>query len=89
MMPNFTYYPTITEPQKEAAQWNGDTRFIEEIWKDDTIVNKMGFRPTPEDTHIFLCGNPYMIDSMIELAQESNFKEHSKKEPGQIHFEKF
>ena len=89
MMPNFTYYPTITEPSREAAAWNGDSRFIEEIWKDETLENKMGFRPGPEDTHIFLCGNPYMIDSMIELAGESKFTEHTKKSPGQIHFEKF
>jgi ferredoxin--NADP+ reductase len=89
MMPNFVYHPTITMPEKEAADWKGDTRFIEEIWKDNTLENKLGFRPTPEDTSIFLCGNPKMIESMVSLAKEEDFKEHSKKDPGEIHFEKF
>lgn len=89
MMPNFKYYPTITDPDKEAAEWTGDTRFIEEIWKDGTVTSQMGLEPKPENTHIFLCGNPFMIDSMIEETGKLGFIEHNKRTPGQLHFEKF
>jgi ferredoxin--NADP+ reductase len=93
MMPNFTYYPTITNPDLEAAKWNGDTRFIEEIWEDSTVSDKMGIKPTSENSHIFLCGNPFMIDSMIEKTGELGFYERNKRNKRnpeeKLHFEKF
>ncbi|MDF1547494.1 MAG: ferredoxin--NADP reductase [Bacteroidales bacterium] len=89
MFPKFHYHPTITEPAKEPVGWNGDIRFIEEIWKDTIIDQKFGFRPTPDNTHIFLCGNPIMINGMKELLAAENFMVHKKKEPGQIHIEEF
>ncbi len=89
MFPNFYYHPTITEADKEPAGWNGDTRFIDEIWKTGTIFQKWKMKPTPNDTHIFLCGNPNMISGMVELLEKENFKVHRKKDPGQIHYEEF
>ncbi|MGE5357213.1 MAG: ferredoxin--NADP reductase [Deltaproteobacteria bacterium] len=89
MFPKFTYYPTITEPDKEPAGWSGDTRFIESIWKDEEFHKKIKFEPKPENTHIFLCGNPKMIHSMKETLYGNNYKDHTKKEPGQIHAEEF
>jgi len=89
MFDKFTYYPTITDPEKEPAGWNGDVRFIQEIWKDGLAENKWGFNPLPENTDVFLCGNPRMINSMVELLGEDGFKEHKRKEPGQIHVEEF
>lgn len=89
MFDKFTYCPTITEPQKEPAGWSGDTRFIEKIWEGGLAKEKWGFDPTAEDTEIFLCGNPRMIESMVALLEKDGFKEHTKKEPGQIHVEEF
>lgn len=89
MFPKFTYYPTITEPDKEPVGWSGDTRFVQNIWEDVSFQEKIGFMPKPENTHIFLCGNPRMIESMKELLEKQNFKNHSKKDPGQIHAEEF
>ena len=89
MFPNFTYYPTITEPKKEPAGWSGDTRFIEEIWNDGVAEKKWGLKPTPEDTHVFLCGNPMMVKGMKETLEADNFVEHKRKVIGQIHIEEF
>ncbi|MFN8256091.1 MAG: ferredoxin--NADP reductase [Bacteroidales bacterium] len=89
IFPNFFYHPTITEPGREPAGWNGDIRFIQEIWKDTIVEDKFGFKPSANDTHVFLCGNPLMINSMVELLVKDNFKIHKKKEPGQIHIEEF
>lgn len=89
MASNFSYHPTITEPDKEPSGWTGDTRFIEDIWKDKVIDTKMGLRPKPEDSHIFLCGNPRMIGAMEEILDSEGFKVHKRKEPGQIHIEEF
>lgn len=89
MFDKFTYYPTITEPEKEPAGWSGDVRFIEQIWNDGLADKKWGFNPSPENTDVFLCGNPKMIDSMVSLLSNDGFKEHKRKEPGQIHVEEF
>ncbi len=89
MFPNFTYYPTITLPEKEAVEWKGDTRWIEEIIADGLIEKKWGFKPTAENTHYFLCGNPKMIDSVTEIIYKEGFKLHKKKDPGQVHIEEF
>lgn len=89
MFDKFTYYPTITEAEKEPAGWSGDTRFIEKIWDDGLTDKKWGFNPSPENTDVFLCGNPKMIDSMVGLLGKDGFKEHKRKEPGQIHVEEF
>ncbi len=86
---NFSYLPTITMPEKEPVGWTGDTRFIQNIIKAGEIENKWGFKPLPENTHVFLCGNPKMIESVSEVLALDKFTIHSKKEPGQIHIEEF
>lgn len=89
LSPKFKYVPTITVPEREYTPWAGRTEFIDKIWKDGTIEKLWGFKPSPENTHIFLCGNPNMVSGMIECLEAEGFKEHSRKEPGQIHAEKF
>lgn len=89
MFDKFTYYPTITEPEKEPAGWSGDIRFIQDIWQDGLADKKWGFNPSPDNTDVFLCGNPRMIETMVDMLGVDGFKEHKRKEPGQIHVEEF
>jgi len=89
MFPNFSYYPTVTMPEKEPAGWLGDTRFIQDIWEAEVVEKKWGFKPNAENTHVFLCGNPNMTNGMTEALEKEGFKEHKKREAGQIHVEKF
>ncbi len=81
------YLPTILEPQKEAAKWNGLTKFVQDIWSDKTIDKAFGSELKPDNTHIFLCGNPRMVEAMKTVLNSEGFVEHTKKEPGQIHIE--
>jgi len=86
----FTYIPTITEPQKELTPWQGQAAFIQDMWKAGIMEEKWGFKPTPDDTHVFLCGNPRMIADMSEALETDGFTEWARKNPdGQIHIEKF
>lgn len=89
MFPNFYYHPTITEVDKEPTGWNGDTRFIDAIWNTNVREGKFEFIPKPNNTHIFLCGNPNMVNGMVEILEKENFVEHTRKVPGQIHIERF
>lgn len=89
MSDKFKYFPTILEPEKEPVKWTRDTRFIQDMWAGNIITEAWGFKPTPDNTHIFLCGNPKMTSSMQELLEKEGFIAHSKKTPGQIHVEKW
>jgi len=89
LSPKFRYIPTITIPEREFVPWSGRTEFIQDIWEDGSVEKLWGFKPTAENTHIFLCGNPRMVSGMIECLEKEGFKEHTRKEAGQIHAEKF
>ena len=52
-------------------------------------MKKWGFKPGPDDTDFFLCGNPRMIDGMVEMLEKDGFVEHKRKQAGQIHVEEF
>jgi len=86
---NFTYIPAITRPELEHIPWGGQSGYIQELWQKGIIQTKSGLQPTPDNTHIFLCGNPSMIDIMLKLLETEGYREHSKKTPGQIHLERY
>ncbi|MFZ4457220.1 MAG: ferredoxin--NADP reductase [Bacteroidales bacterium] len=87
--PHFEYIPTITNAEGEHSPWSGRTQFIQEIWEEGVVEKEWGFKPTPENTHIFLCGNPNMVNGMVECLSKEGFVEHSRRTPGTIHVEKF
>lgn len=86
---NFAYMPIINEPHGEPIPWKGPTGFVQDLWKGGVIKAAWGFQPTPENTHIFLCGHPAMIESVTSILIGEGFAEHSPQKPGQIHTEKF
>jgi ferredoxin/flavodoxin---NADP+ reductase len=81
--------PLISEPDKELVPWKGRTGFCQELWHDGVIQQQWGFRPSPDNTHVFLCGNPLMIEEMLKVLGEAGFAEHSRRSPGQVHLEKY
>jgi ferredoxin--NADP+ reductase len=87
MSDKFSYLPTILLPDKEPGGWHGDTRLIQDMWKDGVMEKTWGFMPAPDNTHIFLCGNPGMTSAMKEILSVDGFIEHSRKITGQIHIE--
>jgi ferredoxin--NADP+ reductase len=89
LCPNLTYVATIDGPGQEPVPWTGRTGFVQELWAAGVVAESWGFQPTPDNTHVFLCGNPFMIRDMEELLTKEGFREHSPKQPGEIHVERF
>ena len=89
MCPNFTYLATISRPEEEPIQWAGETGYIQDVWQRGVLGESSKFRASPEDTHVFLCGNPSMIVTMEKLLGELGFKEHKRNDPGNLHMEKY
>lgn len=87
--PNFTYLPIVSRPAEELVEWRGATGHVQDLWDSGDLEAAWGFQPTAEDTHVFLCGNPAMIESMSTVLTAEGFREHSKKQPGEIHVERY
>ena len=87
--PRVCYLPIISRPQEETSPWAGETGYCQDAWTRRLIERQWGFTPTPANTHVFLCGNPDMIEETLELLGEERFKEHTKRSPGQVHLEKY
>ncbi len=86
---NFDYIPVISRPNEEAVSWAGEAGYVQDLWRSAPLEQRWGFRPTPDSTHIFLCGNPQMIETMTEMLQSEGYVEHSRKTPGQLYVERY
>lgn len=89
LCPNFKYIPTIDRPEEEPAPWSGKTGWVQNVWKSGAVAEAWGEKPTPETTHVFLCGVSGMVNAMLEALTSEGFVEQTRTEPGQIHIERF
>jgi len=87
--PTFHYIPVISRPEQEILKWSGQTGYVQDLWDRGLVETAMGTRPDPDNTHVLLCGNPGMIEGMIERLGQEGFAEGTRQEPGQIHAEKY
>ena len=86
---NVTYIPVISRPDQEPAPWKGAAGYIQDVWKNGTLEKTWGFKPNPENTHVFICGSPQMSEEMLEILSSEGFKIDKKDDPGQVHVEKY
>jgi ferredoxin--NADP+ reductase len=86
---NVVYVPVISRPTEEPVPWPGATGHVQDVWKGPTLAELWDARPTPKDTHVFLCGSPHMIDDMAALLAKEGFRERSEDVAGEIHVERY
>ncbi len=86
---SFSYLPVISRPAEEIHPWPGRAGYVQELWAEGALEESWGFKPGPDNCHVLLCGNPGMIEGMMETLQGEGFAEHTRKSPGQIHVEKY
>ncbi|MFV2072220.1 MAG: ferredoxin--NADP reductase [Thermoanaerobaculales bacterium] len=65
LFPDFDYIPIVSRPEEEALPWTGHRGYVQELWQRGTVAERWGFSPEPATTHVFLCGNPGMIDQAM------------------------
>ena len=86
--PDFHYLPIIDETDRDP-DWRGAVGFVNRFFTDGTVAELFGHDLDPDRTSVFLCGNPAMIQSMQALLVERGFKEHKRRDPGNIFTEKY
>lgn len=87
--PTFAYIGAVSRPDEEPVPWGGETGYVRDVWDRRHLDARWGFRLGPENTHVFLCGNPAMIEQMVARLGTEGFREHTRKSPGEIHVEKY
>lgn len=85
---SIVYVPTVTR-EPDNSTWTGCRGRVTEYLKPDTYFNVVGSPLDPNNCNVFLCGNPEMIDSAEALLVAQGFRLHSKKNPGNIHLERY
>jgi len=86
---NFTYINCISRPETEASEWHGRSGYVQDILRSGDIDDTWGFHPSPDNTHIFVSGNPAMCEAVSQKALEEGFIEQTYKQPGTLHMERF
>jgi len=87
--PNFNYFPIISRERDDPVPWKGPIGRVQHILTEGLLEKAWGFKPSPANTHFFMCGNPKMILEVTDLLKNDGFTEDKKEAPGQIHIEKY
>jgi len=87
--PNFRYHPVVSRPEQSVIPWTGATGHVQNIWRREIDPLIVAGSLTPENTQLFLCGNPAMIQDMLTLLETHSFTRHLPRRPGQVHIERY
>lgn len=79
--PNLAYHAFVS--REEARPGIFERGYVQSIFTAE------GFEVHPDRDHVFLCGNPAMIEDVERLLTGRGYVVHSKKTPGSLHLEKY
>jgi ferredoxin/flavodoxin---NADP+ reductase len=83
------YIPIISDVEKEPVPWHGEVGFLDKAWKEKLVDKAWGEDVTPENSVVFLCGHPMMVEGMEKLLLAEGYTQHTKNVPGSYIKEKF
>jgi len=88
--PDIIYLPTCTREPADS-NWEGLRGRVNVVLEPKTFTELTGDELTPENCHLFLCGNPAMIDQCEAEMQQRGFSTYHKKNnpEGNIHLERY
>lgn len=87
--PSVVYLPTCTR-EPEGSIWQGMRGRVHHILEPDTYQRLVGHPLSPDFAHVFLCGNPAMIDQCEADLTARGFVVKDKQHPdGNVHFERY
>ena len=86
--PSFSYHPTLTREPEQSA-WPGLRGRIQSLLEPDAFQRLSAHPLDPARWQVMLCGNPEMIASVTERLSHFGFRRHRRREPGQIHAERY
>jgi len=87
--PNILYFPVVSRPQEDLT-WRGLGGYLQDVLLSGELEERTGIPVRPEHAHVFLCGNPAMIEAAkARLMAERGFTPDVKKQVGTLHLEEY
>jgi ferredoxin--NADP+ reductase len=83
-----TYIPMVTR-EPEGSDWAGLRGRVQGILEPVKYQERVGAPLDAAECHVYLCGNPAMIDTVEPMLHGLGFKTHSPRDPGNLHFERY
>ena len=82
------YVPTVSRPREDSL-WPGHIGRVQSVIADGTLENALGGAFSPKTTHVFISGNPEMVEDMEAEFKDQGFAVHSTRSPGTLHIERY
>ncbi|MBF0295111.1 MAG: ferredoxin--NADP reductase [Magnetococcales bacterium] len=86
--PRFRYLPVIVRPNIDKS-WQGHTGMLQPLLMRPDIGALCGMPIDPQHTHIFLCGNPVMVESLMQILTPLGYLHGTRQTAGTLHLEKY
>ncbi|MBF0455074.1 MAG: ferredoxin--NADP reductase [Magnetococcales bacterium] len=86
--PHFHYVPIITRPTEDTA-WSGRVGRLDDWVARPDLAEVCQVPIKANQTEFFLCGHPEMVMNCATLLTTRGFSEGTRKEPGNLHLEKY
>lgn len=85
---SFRWLPTVTR-EPEGGAWTGAHGRIQTLLEPARFERETGIALSPANADVFLCGNPQMVEQVGGRLAELGFRPHSRRNPGQVHVERY
>jgi ferredoxin--NADP+ reductase len=86
--PSLCYLPTVSREPEDSA-WSGLRGRVQAVLDGEVYRASAGIELRPETCHVFLCGNPNMIDELRASLVLRGFKPGSARRGGNLHTERY
>jgi len=85
---NMTYIPVVSRPGQDKF-WKGRTGYLQDVLLSTALAEEAGLELSPATCHIFLCGNPGMIEAAKEGLTQRGFSPDERGTVGNVHAEEY
>ena len=86
--PSVIYVPLVSRADSEAG-WAGLRGRVPLALRDDVYQQLVGAPLHPDHCHVYLCGNPQMIEDVERLLVARGFVPQTRHTPGNLHYERY
>jgi len=83
---SFRYVPLVS---REPETWKGLKGRVQTVLEGARLREIAGMELDPASCHVYLCGNPDMVQSVRALLAPKGFDAGTPASPGNVHFEKY
>jgi len=86
---SLVYIPCVSR-EAEDSPFSGIRGRVTAVLEDEAAYARLAGAPLrSDDAHVFLCGNPDMIDQVETIMHRRGFVTQTPKSPGNLHFERY